>query len=297
MNWFSQSKSKLIISSRAIFLVLPLLAGCSYQSVGEVRKLETTGDSFADALSREYRQFALYEADDMADWIDAEHFAGKALDASHGYVRDPELLEDWGIEADKVTELNAARERLMMFLNAGGGDVTPIQTAKAQASFDCWLEQQEEKWQFEHIARCRDGFYAAIDAVEPVVKPQVTLMFEFDSDVMDEEQRDNLELFARYLEKFDTGAVVINGHADKVGTNPYNHSLSRARSIAVWRELIKAGVSPDRIAISAYGETHPVIDTPDGMREPLNRRAEVELRLPPLYATINQTADLASTAD
>ncbi len=119
-------------------------------------------------------------------------------------------------------------------------------------------------------------------------------MFEFGSDVMDEEQRANLELFARYLGKFDTGAVVINGHADKAGTNPYNQSLSRARSIAVWRELIKAGVSPDRIAISAYGETHPVIDTPDGMREPLNRRAEVELRLPPLYATITEVSTSGS---
>ncbi len=297
MNWFLQSKSKVVVFSRAAFLILPLLAGCTYQSVGEVRKLDPSGDSFANALSHEYRQFALYEADDMADWIDAGLFAGKALDASQGHVRDPELIEDWDIEADKVTELNAARERLMMFLNAGGGDVTPIQTAKAQASFDCWLEQQEEKWQFDHIALCRDGFYAAIEEVEPVVKPRVTLMFEFGSDVMDEEQHANLELFARYMEKFDTGVVVVNGHADKAGAKPYNHSLSRARSIAVWRELIKAGVSPERVAISAYGETHPVIDTPDGMREPLNRRAEVELRLPPLYATINQTTDFASTSE
>jgi OmpA-OmpF porin, OOP family len=286
MSYFKTSKNALAQSCRTAVMTLPILAGCTYASVGEVRELGPHGSSFADALSREYQQVALYEADEMADWVDAEHFASKALDVASGDVRDPEKIESWDIEEDKIPELSAARERLMTFLTAGAGNAAPMLAAKAQASFDCWVEQQEEGHQFDHIALCRNNFYSALEEVEPVIKPQATILFDFDSDVMDEQAQATLNAFAEYVSKFVTGAVVINGYADRAGTHPHNYTLSKERSIAVSRQLINAGVSPDRIAISANGETNLAIDTLDGMREPLNRRAEVELRLPPLYANI-----------
>lgn len=281
----------------ALALVLPVLAGCGVASVGNMRELAPTGDSFADALAAEYRQLALYEADEMVDWGDAGHFADKALDAASGYVREPEAVSTWNIPDGDVPELDAARERLMTFLNTGAGDVLPEQAAKAQASYDCWLEQLEENWQTEHIALCRDAFYTALGDVDQASRPQVTVFFEFDSDVMEEEEFAKLQAFARHANLFDVGAVVIDGHADRAGEAPYNQKLSRERSIAVWRKLVEAGMSPDRMAISSRGETDPAIQTPDGTREPLNRRAFVQLRLPPLYATIASPSDLASAAE
>ena len=284
-------------SCRAIALTLPLLAGCTYASVGEVRELTPEGSAFAGALSSEYKKLALYEADQMTDWIDAEHFADKGMDAARGQVRGPDMINQWDIEDDKKPELNAARERLVTFLNAGAGDQSPRQVAKAQASFDCWLEQQEEKWQTDHIALCRDAFYAAIENVEPIIKPQATIHFGLDSGVMDNDAHAALNKFANYVRKFDTGAVVIDGHADRAGTDPYNLDLSQKRALAVRKQLIRAGVPSDRIHISVYGESSPAVTTPDGMIEPLNRRAEVALRLPPLYANIAPPTELATVSE
>jgi len=233
----------------------------------------------------------------MADWPDADHFAAKALDAARGDIRGPEHVGDWNVGDDKITEINQARERLVAFLNAGAGDVLPQQSASAQVSFDCWIEQQEEGWQADHIAQCRDTFYTAIEDIEPTIKPQATIFFQFDSDVMEEEEYEKLSAFAKYVNLFNIGAVVIDGHADRAGTTPYNHTLSRDRSLAVWRDLVRAGVSPDRIAISARGEHAPAVQTVDGIKEPRNRRAEVELRLPPLYATMVPGSNLASISE
>ena len=55
-----------------------------YDGVAAVRAQSYTGDGFAQSLAAEYRRFTLYEADEMADWIDAEHFADKALASARG---------------------------------------------------------------------------------------------------------------------------------------------------------------------------------------------------------------------
>jgi OmpA-OmpF porin, OOP family len=293
MSLFLKSRYTLAISC----LTLPILAGCSYANVEDVRHLTSGGDTFADALSTEYRQFALFESDQMADWIDADHFAAKSLDAARGHAGRPERVEDWNIDDNKIAEFTLARERLMAFRQAGAGDMVPAQLAMAQVNFDCWLEQQEENWQTDHIALCRDTFYGAIGDIEPEILPVTTVHFNLDSGVMDAEGRRVLKYFASHVASFETGAIVIDGHADRAGSSPYNLALSQKRAKTVRHELIKAGIAPGRITITAYGESSPVVTTPDGTVEPLNRRAEVQLRLPPLYATIAPETEVAGVRD
>ena len=50
------------------------------------------------------------------------------------------------------------------------------------------------------------------------------------------------------------GVVVVDGHADHEGTRTANVRLSMARARTVRDQLVEAGVSPDQIIISAYGE-------------------------------------------
>jgi flagellar motor protein MotB len=40
----------------------------------------------------------------------------------------------------------------------------------------------------------------------------------------------------------------------------------------------RQGIAPDEIAVSAYGESRPLVPTADGVREPQNRRVEIVLR-------------------
>lgn len=72
--------------------------------------------------------------------------------------------------------------------------------------------------------------------------------------------------------------VEIAGHADSRNTDDFNMALSRKRAASVERYLAKHGISADRLAIKAYGESQPVAsnDSKAGMAK--NRRVELRAR-------------------
>lgn len=53
------------------------------------------------------------------------------------------------------------------------------------------------------------------------------------------------------------GHVVIEGHASEEGEFDTNYELSVKRAQSIWRQLIVAGVHPDRISYRGYGELNP----------------------------------------
>lgn len=74
-------------------------------------------------------------------------------------------------------------------------------------------------------------------------------------------------------------SVSIDGFTDRSGAAAYNVGLSERRARAVRDEMVRLGVPAAAISLNAFGETRPAVDTPDGVREPLNRRAEVLIDL------------------
>ena len=72
--------------------------------------------------------------------------------------------------------------------------------------------------------------------------------------------------------------IEVAGHADRSGTPQYNQRLSERRAQAVAAELVRQGVARTDIAITAFGESRPLVPTADGVREPQNRRVEIVLR-------------------
>lgn len=73
--------------------------------------------------------------------------------------------------------------------------------------------------------------------------------------------------------------VTIGGHADRSGPAAYNVRLSARRAQTVRDALVARGISADMISTEAFGETAPAKPTADGVREPLNRRSEVVIRV------------------
>lgn len=71
--------------------------------------------------------------------------------------------------------------------------------------------------------------------------------------------------------------IVIVGHTDTVGSAAANESLSLRRANAVKDELTRLGISPDAISTSGKGETELMVQTGDGVKEPQNRRATIDL--------------------
>jgi len=69
--------------------------------------------------------------------------------------------------------------------------------------------------------------------------------------------------------------IQVNGYTDTSGTPQYNQGLSIRRAQAVAAELVKDGVPKNAIAIQGFGETHLLVPTGPGVREPQNRRVEI----------------------
>jgi outer membrane protein OmpA-like peptidoglycan-associated protein len=72
--------------------------------------------------------------------------------------------------------------------------------------------------------------------------------------------------------------IQVNGYTDTSGTPRYNQGLSVRRGQSVANELVRDGVPRQAISIQGFGETHLLVPTADGVREPQNRRVEIILQ-------------------
>jgi outer membrane protein OmpA-like peptidoglycan-associated protein len=70
----------------------------------------------------------------------------------------------------------------------------------------------------------------------------------------------------------------VNGYTDTSGTPQYNQGLSIRRAQSVAAELVKDGVPKSAISIQGFGETHLLVATGPGVREPQNRRVEIIIK-------------------
>lgn len=286
MRFVDRSISRKPMTLMSSLLAVGLLSACAAGTEELSQGAEPRGTAFTNALARDYRSFTDFEANKMYDWTDADHFADKTLRARSGELVPPEQLAAWDLPADKVDELAAARQRLVAASTTESRDRYPFLLARAQSRFDCWVEQQEENHQLQHIALCRDGYYEAISLVETrltarVTEPKssaaagqpefTTVYFDFDSAELSPQDAEVAEQAAATAE----GEIYITGFADRAGPAGYNMDLSLRRAKAVESVLIRQGVAADRIGVAGRGENDLAIPTADGVKMPANRRVEI----------------------
>lgn len=83
-----------------------------------------------------------------------------------------------------------------------------------------------------------------------------------------------LERVVRLMHVRPAMRIRIEGHADSTGGPELNMKLSEERAIAVKRYLMQSGIAPDRLEISAYGDTRPIASNATEAGRQLNRRIE-----------------------
>jgi outer membrane protein OmpA-like peptidoglycan-associated protein len=89
------------------------------------------------------------------------------------------------------------------------------------------------------------------------------------------------QIIAQAASTSKTSAVTtldVSGYTDTSGTPDYNMGLSERRAKAVATQLVADGVPQSEIEIHAFGETHLLVPTGPGVREPQNRRVEIILK-------------------
>ena len=263
------------------FAALSLLAGCvTGYNIDAAKEVQAGGGSaFNAALTDEYRDLTVFEADEMYDWPDADHFARKALAAANGESVMPEELANWDLPVDMVDEMAGYRAELVSLLDAGARANKPEIAARAQARFDCWVEQQEENHQLDDIAACREEFLAALEQLkvqpEPMAPDRFTVYFDFDRSNIRPDAQAVLNDVVAAAQAEGVSEFSLTGYTDRAGPPDYNLRLSIRRAESVRDYLVSRGFLPQNISVAGRGESDLAVPTADGVREQANRRVEI----------------------
>ena len=88
--------------------------------------------------------------------------------------------------------------------------------------------------------------------------PLKMIHFDFDRYFIREDAKPILEENAKWLKKFKTVKILIEGHCDERGTEEYNLALGERRANSAKEFLVNLGIDPKRISVISYGEERPV---------------------------------------
>jgi len=110
------------------------------------------------------------------------------------------------------------------------------------------------------------------------------ILFDFDKADIRSAAEPTLVQVVALIQKHPNANVLIEGHTDSKGTQPYNAKLSekRAASVKVW--LVKKGIAEANVWTRGWGAEKPVAqnthpdgsDNPDGRQK--NRRVEITVK-------------------
>jgi OmpA-OmpF porin, OOP family len=161
-------------------------------------------------------------------------------------------------------------------VSTGGGPLSPAE-AKLHNQFD-----------HEVVIGVRYAFNAppppAPAAPIPVAAPapaparSYLVFFDWDKASLTDRARSIIKEAADNSTHVQYTRLEVNGYTDTSGTARYNQGLSIRRAKAVAGELVRDGVPQNAIAIQGFGETHLLVPTGQGVREPQNRRVEIIIR-------------------
>lgn len=156
-----------ILAAAALLISVSACALGPYDK-NELAGLPPTDSQFLTELSAEYATLGDMEKAEY-DWPDTARFYDRAIRSAKGETIEPEALEARDLPPAARKDLAAARQRLIVLFASGARSIVGKGSARAQAGFDCWMQEAEEDHQPDDIENCREMFLAAVKEVESSV--------------------------------------------------------------------------------------------------------------------------------
>jgi OmpA-OmpF porin, OOP family len=119
---------------------------------------------------------------------------------------------------------------------------------------------------------------APVVAPAPAPARSYLVFFDWDRADLTDRARQVIAEAAQNSTHVQYTRIEVNGYTDTSGSAAYNLRLSVRRARAVEAELVRNGVPQNVIDIHGFGETHLLVPTGPGVREPQNRRVEIILQ-------------------
>jgi outer membrane protein OmpA-like peptidoglycan-associated protein len=106
---------------------------------------------------------------------------------------------------------------------------------------------------------------------------EFVVYFEWDRSDLNAEAQETISAALDRARQCNISAARVVGHTDTSGSAEYNQDLSERRAGVVRDALVAGGLSASATTMEARGESDLARATPDGVREPLNRRTAVTI--------------------
>jgi OOP family OmpA-OmpF porin len=115
-------------------------------------------------------------------------------------------------------------------------------------------------------------------APAPAPARSYLVFFDWDKSNLTERAKAIVKEAADNSTRVQVTRIEVNGYTDTSGQASYNQGLSERRARAVAGELVRDGVPQNVITVQGFGDTHLLVSTGPGVREPQNRRVEIIIR-------------------
>ncbi len=119
---------------------------------------------------------------------------------------------------------------------------------------------------------------APVAAPAPAPARSYLVFFDWDKADLTDRAKSIVKEAADNSTRVQVTRIEVNGYTDTSGKATYNQALSVRRAKAVAGELVHDGVPESAITVQGFGDTHLLVPTGAGVREPQNRRVEIIIR-------------------
>ena len=294
---------KTAFKSSVALLAMLGLGGCGLPGTFRAESFidnETLPDGpFTAELAKAYQQRAADAAVNDVNWILAGAYAQKGRAAAAGNAPEPwdpanygeQPTYTYGVDGQRAADY-ALADRRVRLVNAlaENKDRHPTECAQAQAHYD-WLvdevyqdtpptpadEQKKIGVKFEqYLAGCVGRSVVSTRTVTSHAAPKAdskyVVYFAWDRYNLTPEAKTVILSAAKTAGR---APVSVSGYTDTSGKTTYNDKLSDKRAHAVSGEAQHDGAVIGKVI--GRGERDLAKSTADGVREPLNRRAVIDI--------------------